>query len=136
MGLLFLLLTLFLLVLLKITSESVNGFGYSYGFSLEGFSQAEKSDGELLIVKANWCGHCQQAMPEFKKLEAMKTIPIQSGQVLKVRLLDSDADKEEIKGLNVRGFPTIMVKAGNSTQEYQGERTAAAIQEYLSSLNL
>lgn len=137
MGILFLLLTLFLLVILKITNESINGFGYGYGFSLESFADATAAaQSELLIVKANWCGHCRNAAPEFKKLEDAKTITTKSGQVLKVRILDSDTDKEEVKALDIKGFPTIMARISGKTYEYPGERTASAIRQYFAEQSL
>ena len=141
MGILFLLLTLFLLVILKITNESINGFGYGYGFSLESFADATAAataaaQSELLIVKANWCGHCRNAAPEFKKLEDAKTITTKSGQILKVRILDSDADKEEVKALDIKGFPTIMARISGKTYEYPGERIASAIRQYFAEQSL
>lgn len=135
MGILFLLLTLFLLVILKITSESVNGFGYDYGFSLEGFATAQPV-GDFLIVKAEWCGHCQRAKPEFEKLVQMGALPIKSGEVLKIRILDSDVDKEEVSKLGVRGFPTLMARIKGKTYEYPGERTAEGVKQYLADLSL
>jgi thiol-disulfide isomerase/thioredoxin len=121
MSLLFLLLTLFLLVLLKLTAERS---GYFEGF-------ADAPAGELIIAKAEWCGHCQKAMPEFKKLMALGSIPMKSGGSCVVRMLDSDQDGAEIKKLGVQGFPTVMAKVGGNTYEYSGERTADAIKDFV-----
>jgi thiol-disulfide isomerase/thioredoxin len=143
MGALFLLLTLFLLVILKITNDSINGFGYGYGFSLESFQDAaaavaaaKGANDELLIIKAAWCGHCRNAAPEFKKLVDAKTITTKSGQVLKVRMLDSETDKAEIKALDIKGYPTIMTRVGDKMHEYPGDRTAAAVKQYFAELSL
>lgn len=136
MTLLFLLLTLFLMALLKITSDytSNNGFGMNVGFGLEQFQDSPK--GELIIAKAEWCGHCKRAMPEFNKLLQLGTIPMASGGSLAVRVLDSDGDKEEVAALNVKGFPTIMAKMGNKTYEYNGDRKADDIKDFVSGLSV
>ena len=135
MTLIFLLLTLFLLALLKITSDSTSGTGFDMntGFSLEQFQDAPK--GELIVAKAEWCGHCQRAMPEFNKLLQLGTLPMASGGNLTVRILDSDKDKEEVAALNVKGFPTIMARIGEQIFEYNGDRKASDVQEFVSNLS-
>ena len=135
MTLLFLLITLFLLALLKITSEysRKTGFGLNFGFELERFQDSPK--GELIIAKAEWCGHCKRAMPEFNKLLQLGSIPMTSGGSLTVRILDSDKDKQEVAALNVRGFPTIMAKIDEKTFEYNGDRKADDIQDFVKNLS-
>lgn len=134
MSLIFLLLTLFLLVLLKITSEATStGFHIPLGFNLEQFQNG--GQGELLIAKAEWCGHCQNAKPEFDKLLKLGSLPMKSGGSLSVRVLDSDKDKEEIKALNVQGFPTIMAKIGSKIFEYSGDRKAEAVKDFVGGLS-
>lgn len=131
MGILFLLVTLFLLVLLKITHDSVNGSSYSYGIPMEGFTTVSSEPiGELLIVKAEWCGHCKNAKPEFEKLLSLGTIPVKSGKSLKVKILDSDQDSDEVKKLQIRGFPTILALVNGEKHEYPGDRTADGVKEY------
>lgn len=104
------------------------------GFGLEQFQDSPK--GELIIAKAEWCGHCKRAMPEFNKLLQLGTIPMASGGSLAVRVLDSDGDKEEVAALNVKGFPTIMAKMGNKTYEYNGDRKADDIKDFVSGLSV
>jgi thiol-disulfide isomerase/thioredoxin len=55
----------------------------------------------VVVVYADWCGHCKAAKPEFEKAASMSN---------KVVLLNSDtpAGKEYIKKNNVKGFPTIV----------------------------
>jgi thiol-disulfide isomerase/thioredoxin len=100
---------------------------------LEGFQDADPSARSLLIFKAEWCGHCQKAMPEFKKLADASPISLPSGEKVTVRLLDADADKDEISGIGykVRGYPTILVQKGKEFTEYPGERTHQAVMEFL-----
>ena len=106
-----------------------------YGTSILGFqNQGPVMGGKdtLLIVKANWCGHCKKAMPDFEQLVSASPITKADGSSVTVRMLDSDTDKSEVKNLNVKGFPTILYqKADGTVTNYNGERSFNAIQAFL-----
>jgi thiol-disulfide isomerase/thioredoxin len=112
-----LIVALVLLVVLKLSG----------GTSYEGFSNGK----ELLIVKAEWCGHCQKAMPEFKKLVAASPIKLADGSSITVKLYDEKADKAVVDSLGVKGFPTIMLMDGSNRIEYGGERTYTGVMGFL-----
>lgn len=83
-----------------------------------------KSD-EVWVVEffAPWCGHCQQLVPEYKKLAtALKG-------VAKVGALNADEHKSIGGQFGVKGFPTIKIFGGNKRKpdDYNGERTALAM---------
>lgn len=117
---------LLLLVILFISRRRILGFQGSEGFS---------SGGELLIVKAAWCGHCKKAMPDFEKLVQSSPVKLNDGSEITVRMLDESADSGEIQGLNVRGFPTILFRptASAPPQEYSGPRTFDGVMGFLTS---
>lgn len=89
------------------------------------------SDKELMIVKAGWCGHCKTAMPEFQKLMSASPIKLKDGSSVTVRILDEKADKGEVDAMSIKGFPTIMYKAGNKSVEYSGDRTYTGVMGFL-----
>jgi thiol-disulfide isomerase/thioredoxin len=98
--------------------------------AFEGFA----ADGtEVIIAKASWCGHCKAAMPEFEKLVA-SPIALKDGSKATVTMLDDAADKEKIAGLGVKGYPTILVMHKGERLEYPGDRTAAAVTEFVQNL--
>uniref|UniRef100_A0A6C0DR85 Thioredoxin domain-containing protein n=1 Tax=viral metagenome TaxID=1070528 RepID=A0A6C0DR85_9ZZZZ len=84
----------------------------------------EKIDTPLIVgvIHAEWCGHCQQLMPEWKKLEdeyennnkvkIMKLEASESNKADELNKLNS-----QIKGgkkVEENGYPTIfMIKGGN-----------------------
>jgi thiol-disulfide isomerase/thioredoxin len=111
------------LVLLRFTR-------YGQGFANEGFQSAK----EVVICKAEWCGHCKQAAPEFKKLVDASPITLQNGSVANITMLDADADKDKLAAYKVRGYPTILVNNGADPIEYPGERSYTGVVEYLNSL--
>lgn len=103
---------------------------FTQGRSAEGFADAAKS---VVICKADWCGHCKKAAPEFQKLLGASPITLKDGSKATVKILDADKDKAEVAKYNVKGFPSILVVDGGQSTEYPGERTAAGIIEFLNS---
>ena len=100
------------------------GFGVN-GFSSEGFEEPIS----VVICKAEWCGHCKKAAPEFKRLVDASPIQLQNGKQAVVSMIDADADKDKLSMYKVRGFPTILI--GNDMKEYPGDRTYNGVVEYL-----
>ena len=100
-----------------------------YGPRAEGFADGD----QLVIAKADWCGHCKKAKPAFDALAAASPIKLKNGTSVTVRVLDADRDKAEVESLNVRGFPSIIYMKGGSPMEYSGERTYEGVVSFLES---
>jgi protein disulfide-isomerase A6 len=100
------------------------------GFHLEGF----QSPVSVVICKAEWCGHCKSAAPEFKKLMDASPISLSNGKQANVTMLDADSDKDAISQYKVRGYPTILVNNGATPMEYPGPRTYDGVIEYLNGM--
>ena len=97
----------------------------------EGFVGAAKS---VVVCKADWCGHCKQAAPEFEKLMAASPMTLKDGTKVTVKVLDADQNKDEIKQYNVRGYPTILIGDGSNMTEYPGPRTYDGVVEFLNGM--
>jgi len=97
----------------------------------EGF---EGSGPMVVICKAEWCGHCKKAAPEFEKLSSASPIKLSNGTQATVKILDADQDKAEIKKYNVRGYPSILIVKGSDTTEYPGERTSQGVIDFLNQM--
>ena len=102
-----------------------------YQFS-EGFQGA--GGVSVVICKAEWCGHCKTAAPEFQKLVAASPITLSNGSQATVTMLDADKDKDEIKNYKVRGYPTILIMKDGQPMEYPGERTYNGVVEFLNGM--
>jgi thiol-disulfide isomerase/thioredoxin len=98
--------------------------------TMEGFEGKTRS---VVICKAEWCGHCKKAAPEFNKLLSASPITLKDGTKATVKILDADKDKSEISQYKVKGYPTVLVVDGGQTTEYPGERTASGIIDFLNS---
>ena len=102
-----------------------------YGPRREGFAGGDGN--QLVIAKADWCGHCKKAKPAFDALVAASPIKLKDGTSVTVRVLDADRDKAEVESMNVRGFPSIIYMKGGSPMEYSGERTYEGVVSFLES---
>lgn len=103
---------------------------YHHNYINEGFEASSKS---VVICKADWCGHCKKAAPEFSKLLSASPITLNDGSKATVKILDGDKDKAEMAQYKVKGFPTILIVDGGQTTEYPGERTADGVINFLNS---
>lgn len=84
----------------------------------------------VVLFYAPWCGHCKQFHPEYERFaQAVKG-------AIRVGALNADAHHEVGGQFGIRGFPTIKYwrmgsKSIPSPEEYQGQRTASALQQFM-----
>lgn len=115
---------IFILVLFHVYRQQTEAYGYHEGF---------QSSKMVIICKADWCGHCKKAAPEFKKLMNSSPITLKDGSKVTIKILDADKDKSELSKYKVRGYPSILIIDGDNVTEYPGERTANGVIQFLNS---
>ena len=87
----------------------------------------------LLLIHANWCGHCQRFKPTFNELcqQLGKDFPCTS-------IEDANLDYDNLKqSLNFKGYPTIKFfdQSGKIISEYQGrDRSKSALLDHICDL--
>lgn len=84
-----------------------------------------KEKDEVLLFKAEWCGHCKKFKPVWNELKEM----YKNKYVFNT--YDSDEDKDKMKQWGVSGFPTIIFKRGDDAIEYSGDRSIGSIVKFL-----
>jgi thiol-disulfide isomerase/thioredoxin len=99
--------------------------------SYEGFESSSKS---VIICKADWCGHCKQAAPEFDKLVAASPLTLNDGSKVTVKVLDADQNKEELSKLKIRAYPTVLFNDGTKMTEHTGDRTYDGIVKFINGM--
>lgn len=105
----------------------------SQEYTREGFNNMSASVTEshsFVMYYADWCGHCKTTKPEFAKLGSTQTI---GGKSVKVSAINADENPELLNGREIRGYPTIHLydPLGKLVQEYSGQRTAQAFEQFL-----
>jgi thiol-disulfide isomerase/thioredoxin len=79
---------------------------------------------ELILFKADWCGHCKQFAPVWEQINN------ESKLNCSFKTFDS-LDKTEIREYNITGYPTIILKTGDKNIEYVGSRDKKSIEEFV-----
>lgn len=93
--------------------------------------QSEVIDNDKFVLVeayAPWCGHCKKLEPIYNELASKLA---KHGNLVIAKM---DATKNEFPGLNVRGYPSIVLyKPGNKKNpiNYNKERSFALILEFL-----
>lgn len=92
---------------------------------------------DVLLIHANWCGHCQHLLPEWKKMKET----LKDNKNISVHEIENgDSDKEHRltelgkrtggNKISVRGFPTILRFENGEMTEFKGKRTAAELAKW------
>jgi len=73
----------------------------------------------IVLVYANWCGHCKRFKPIY--IESSKIL----GSVINLCQIDADKSPNFLTAFNVNSFPTILIFKDGKVKEYQGYRGTA-----------
>tara|TARA_B000000565_G_C23770565_1_gene372065 strand:+ start:167 stop:553 length:387 start_codon:yes stop_codon:yes gene_type:complete len=95
---------------------------YYFFFSTETKQKGGNNVVIIYLFKADWCPHCQNFMPTWRKMKKKYEDQIQ------FKTLDSDKDKSEMKKHNIEGFPTIK---NNNNDEYNGDRSENDFEDWI-----
>ena len=91
----------------------------------EGFADQTPS---LVLYHLPSCGHCTRMMPEWDTLQD-KYARVPSVNVSKV---DCSMNPDEAEKNGIGGFPTIILFKDGQKKVYEGERTAAGLEAFIS----
>ncbi len=80
----------------------------------------------LLVITAEWCGHCKILAPEMETVE--RYLLRNTHQTGLQRVDEAEIDREFCKQMGVTGYPSILlVSHGSVVHVFKGPRNAAAI---------
>ena len=83
----------------------------------------------MLLIYANWCGHCVRFKPSFIELSQMLNKNGNDFPFMAIEDSELKKDVEKVEALNFRGYPTIKFfdQNGRIIGDYNGNRTNDAI---------
>lgn len=81
----------------------------------------------LLLVHANWCGHCKHFVPIFQEIN--KQLNQDSITFPCVAIESEDLDSKLSAALNIEGFPTLLFfdQSGKIIGNYDGQRDKSSL---------
>ena len=84
----------------------------------------------VTMVRADWCGFCKKAMPEWEKLKGKIHDKVVNGYHMVLRDLEQKRDEGEIKKnySDVNGFPTYVVEVQGPDGQYKKSGTFNSIE--------
>lgn len=94
---------------------------------LERFSQQPK----LLLVYADWCGHCKTFKPAWDSMGPTVTIAGQT--VLLESINETETERLAPYKSQVSGYPTVLLEANGEVVKYTGERSQSGLRAFLQS---
>jgi thioredoxin-like negative regulator of GroEL len=93
------------------------------------------SERTLVIITAEWCGHCHALIPEIQKI---KDFFKNHTNTAKFEHVDyATVEPSFLSTLGVNAFPTIILtKFGETYTEYQGARAYSSIVNFATSTSM
>jgi thiol-disulfide isomerase/thioredoxin len=84
----------------------------------------------VTMVRAEWCGFCKKAMPEWEKLKGEIHDKVVNGYHMVLRDLEQKRDEGEIKKnySDINGYPTYVVEVQGPDGEYKKSGTFNSIE--------
>jgi thiol-disulfide isomerase/thioredoxin len=89
---------------------------------------------KLELFHADWCGHCESFLPEWKQFKS-DTKGDKLVQVVDYEHSSTGFNKvAKVNGGPVKGFPTVKVTFNGEENVYEGRRTAADLHKFVMEL--
>ncbi|NBO70965.1 hypothetical protein EBV26_10850 [bacterium] len=125
-----LLLVAVVLAIMFYLSTLISGGGMQ---RLENFVGLGETMNTFTLYYMNGCPHCESILPEYRQFVASGQVEL-NGKKTKIRMLEQ-GDPEaapELEANNVKGFPTFVLSTVEGKNiEYKGDRTVAAMKEFI-----
>lgn len=93
--------------------------------SYEGFSSGKPT---IILFHLPGCGYCEQMMPEWDKFQQKHS----DDSNIVVKKVDGSKEAELAQSSGVNGFPTVIKYANGKKEVFEGERTAEALEGFIS----
>jgi thiol-disulfide isomerase/thioredoxin len=100
---------------------------YVYPDGPDGFQSAPT----FTLYYADWCPHCKTIKPVFEEWSKKGSVVV-GGKTIFVEMVEADKNADKLKGKPVKGYPTFLLETNGAFKEFDGDRTAAGWESWLS----
>jgi thiol-disulfide isomerase/thioredoxin len=83
------------------------------------------NDTKLILIHADWCGHCKKMKPEWDKIKS------EFGEERCIDIESESITEEHRKLYKINGFPSLFKDKNGNITPYEGDRTYTAFREVL-----
>ncbi len=83
------------------------------------------------LYYADWCPHCKTIKPVFEEWSKKGSVVV-GGKTIFVEMVEADKNADKLKGKPVKGYPTFLLETNGAFKEFDGDRTAAGWESWLS----
>ncbi len=83
---------------------------------------------DVILFKAEWCGHCVKLKPTWGKLQE------KFNKKFNFITYDADKDTKIFEKYKVDAFPTIILQDGEHKKEYDGPRDMESLESLFNNL--
>lgn len=90
----------------------------------------------LILFYVDWCPHCVSSKPEFAKVVQQMNNQNVNGKNVKVQACNcegSEVEQQVAKDNNIQGYPTIKLIKNSEVLDYNGNRNANDMMEFVKS---
>lgn len=104
------------------------------GIQITGFTDLGQKQNTFTMYYMNGCPHCETILPAFKNFVASGQVSA-NGKKTTIRMLEQGdpTAAPELSANNVKGFPTFILNTtDNKNLQYDGDRTVAAMTDFIS----
>ena len=84
-----------------------------------------KSEGNLVLYYAPWCGHCKNFIPTYKKFSDKAKNDYPSLTVEMINCVDNKCPQD------IRGYPTVKYIKGDTNVDFKGPRTVDGLNSFV-----
>ena len=116
---------LFILAVLFVIYNATKKEGFE--LSPADFSEQLNNGKKLVLIYADWCGHCKKIKPTWDKVsekvnkeDELKMVKINCGE-------GTPEQKQLMSKYDVDGYPTILIVDNGKATPYEGDRTEDAL---------
>lgn len=135
-GMLFMLLIIYYYMYMSNKEATMNEDGFTSATLSESELRPAKNEVVMGLFYADWCPHCQNFKPEWKKVQdELNGKVMENGLTPKLVSVDCEANPDLAKKYEINGYPTIkVIKPDGSVEEFTDDRSLSGIKSYLHNL--